>query len=79
MVFSLAERVPAVGISFDRYYDQKLNGVSTAFGVANNVLSLDSASMTGNVVYQRATEMELAVEVRQLEAQTRAPLHDFLR
>lgn len=43
MVFALAEGTPAVGLSYDEYYDQKLIGASSMFGVTDNVLRVSSA------------------------------------
>jgi polysaccharide pyruvyl transferase WcaK-like protein len=45
MVFALVEGTPSVGISYNTYYDQKLEGISNLFGVENNVYRLGSGSL----------------------------------
>lgn len=44
MVFALSAGVPACGLSYDDYYDQKLSGLSMLFGVRDNVTRLPEAS-----------------------------------
>jgi polysaccharide pyruvyl transferase WcaK-like protein len=44
LVFAMAEATPAVGISYDDYYEQKLSGASAMFGVSQNVRSVDAAN-----------------------------------
>lgn len=46
LVFAMAEGTATVGISYDAYYDQKLSGASSMFGVRQNVRHVEDADVS---------------------------------
>lgn len=80
MVFAFSEGVPCVGVSYDRYYDQKLAGISGLFGVAENVHRLDSEKLAPKeILRELLSQVVPSIEGGALLAEVRAPLTNFLR
>lgn len=82
LVFALAEGTPAVGISFDEYYDQKLVGALRWYGEEDRVVrlpnELDRLLHLVNDVTSRIDRAERRASSRRLEAAVTGPLERWL-
>lgn len=78
MVFAIAEGVACVGLAYDPYYVQKLEGVSRFFGLEDNVLKFGDTQTAGfDFVDFIALNRPSNNGVEQLE-EIRRPLRDFI-
>nr|WP_269778453.1 polysaccharide pyruvyl transferase family protein [Microbacterium sp. MAH-37] len=78
IVFALSEGTPVWGLSSDAYYDQKLSGISTSFGVTHNVSRISDPSISGESIIRNLGEQAPITVEGDILASIRKPLIDFL-
>ncbi|WOP19684.1 polysaccharide pyruvyl transferase family protein [Raineyella sp. LH-20] len=78
MVFALSEGVPVIGLSYDEYYDAKLEGISSLFGVNDAVFRVDRLPMAETLLKAAATEKVLRMRPSEISSIT-SPLESFVR
>ncbi|GHG55580.1 hypothetical protein GCM10011331_22360 [Flavimobilis marinus] len=78
MVFALSEGTPAFGLSFDRYYDQKLQGISRFFDVKGNVFRFDDVSANWSELLIRSTDYAPSPLGSDIARTVRAPFEVFI-
>ncbi|MEL4320076.1 polysaccharide pyruvyl transferase family protein [Leifsonia sp. YIM 134122] len=78
MVFALAEGTPSFGVAYDDYYVQKLVGVSSIFGLADNVANLRDPSLTARSIIASLTGQRAPAADDATVADIVAPLRTFI-
>lgn len=73
VVFALAEGVAAYGISYDEYYDQKLQGALANFGIYDNVSRLGSTESNPNRILDALLATNVSIDMDDIRQRTLEP------
>lgn len=79
LVFAFSGKTPSWGLSSDAYYDQKLGGISAAFGVRDNVSRISDGGVTGAQILERLRVQQPNDVSASIRDEVSRPLIDFLR